>query len=229
MISGIQFIDKGDGMSLRDTVYKELKEAILRGDIVSGERLMEIPLATRLGVSRTPVREAIRRLEKEQLVVIIPGKGARVAGISDKEAMDALEVRLMIETMAAKLAAKNITKEQIEQLRDINIKIKNAADGGDIAGISELDNIFHRTISEASGNSILFTVARFLEGQVLRYRIEYIKRISDYNSMLSEHDAVIEAIQSGDGDRAADIIAVHIQKQKDAMGEIISKRKNNSE
>ena len=86
MISDMQFLEKGDGRSLRDTVYKELKEAILCGDIASDERLMEIPLANKMGVSRTPVREAIRRLAKEHLVVITRGKGARVAGISDKEA-----------------------------------------------------------------------------------------------------------------------------------------------
>ena len=224
MISEIQFIDKGDGKSLRDMVYNELKEAILRGDIASNERLMEIPIANKLGVSRTPVREAIRRLEREQLVIVTPGCGARVAGISDKEAVDALEVRLMIETMSVKLAANNITQEQIARLRDINRKMRNAAENGDTTEISELDNLLHRTISEASGNSILFTVARFLEGQVLRYRVEYIKKIKDYRCLLDEHDAVIDAIGSRDGELAAKFISDHIQKQKSAMSEIISGR-----
>ena len=222
MISEIQFIDKGDGKSLRDMVYNELKEAILRGDIASNERLMEIPIANKLGVSRTPVREAIRRLEREQLVIVTPGCGARVAGISDKEAVDALEVRLMIETMSVKLAANNITQEQIARLRDINRKMRNAAENGDTTEISELDNLLHRTISEASGNSILFTVARFLEGQVLRYRVEYIKKIKDYRCLLDEHDAVIDAI--GSRELAAKFISDHIQKQKSAMSEIISGR-----
>ena len=162
MISDMQFLEKGDGRSLRDTVYKELKEAILCGDIASDERLMEIPLANKLGVSRTPVREAIRRLAKEHLVVITRGKGARVAGISDKEAKDALEVRIMIEAMSARLAAHNITPEQVEYLREINNKAREAAARKDRNAIAEYDNLLHRFISEASGNTILFTVARFL-------------------------------------------------------------------
>lgn len=221
MISDIQFHDKGDGRSLSDTVYAELKEAILRGDIVSDERLMEIPLANKLGVSRTPVREAIRRLEKEQLVVITPGCGARVAGISDKEAMDALEVRLMIENMSVRLAARNITGEQLARLREINSKARAAAADNDTGLIADFDNLLHRTISEASGNSILFTVARFLEGQVLRYRIEYIKSLPEYDSLLDEHDAIIDAIGLGNGELAGRLVEEHIIKQKKAMAEII--------
>ena len=221
MISDIQFHDKCDGRSLSDTVYAELKEAILRGDIVSDERLMEIPLANKLGVSRTPVREAIRRLEKEQLVVITPGCGARVAGISDKEAMDALEVRLMIENMSVRLAARNITGEQLARLREINSKARAAAADNDTGLIADFDNLLHRTISEASGNSILFTVARFLEGQVLRYRIEYIKSLPEYDSLLDEHDAIIDAIGLGNGELAGRLVEEHIIKQKKAMAEII--------
>lgn len=223
MISDMQFLEKGDGRSLRDTVYKELKEAILCGDIASDERLMEIPLANKMGVSRTPVREAIRRLAKEHLVVITRGKGARVAGISDKEAKDALEVRIMIEAMSVRLAAHNITPEQVEYLREINNKAREAAARKDRNAIAEYDNLLHRFISEASGNTILFTVARFLEGQVLRYRIEYIKNLPDFDGMLDEHDALIEALEKGEDEKAESLITTHIISQKDAMSRILAR------
>ena len=105
-------------LPLRDVVFNTLRDAILRGDLAPGERLMEIALANRLGVSRTPIREAIRKLELEGLVVMIPRRGAQVASITQKDLQDVLEVRTSLEELAVSLACERIQPQQIGQLEE---------------------------------------------------------------------------------------------------------------
>ena len=104
-----------DYLPLRDVVFNTLRRAILKGELKPGERLMEIALADKLGVSRTPIREAIRKLELEGLVVMAPRKGAKVASITERDLNDVLEVRKGMEVLAISLACERITKEEMEQ------------------------------------------------------------------------------------------------------------------
>ena len=112
-------------LPLRDVVFNTLRQAILKGELQPGERLMEIQLATKLGVSRTPVREAIRKLELEGLVLMIPRKGAEVADITEKSLRDVLEVRQALEELAVQLACDKITEEEIEELKKEYIEISD--------------------------------------------------------------------------------------------------------
>ena len=105
-------------LPLRDVVFNTLRSAILKGELEPGERLMEIALANKLGVSRTPIREAIRKLELEGLVIMIPRKGAEVARITEKDLRDVLEVRASLEKLAAELACERITAEEIDQFKE---------------------------------------------------------------------------------------------------------------
>ena len=104
-------------LPLRDVVFNTLRENILTGEMKPGERLMEIHLANRLGVSRTPIREAIRMLELEGLVTMVPRKGAEVAQISEKGLRDVLEVRQALDALAMELACERITEEEVRELR----------------------------------------------------------------------------------------------------------------
>lgn len=104
-------------LPLRDVVFKTLRQAILKGELEPGERLMEIQLAERLGVSRTPIREAIRKLELEGLVLMIPRKGAEVARISENNLRDVLEVRRTLEELAVDLACQRMTEDELEELK----------------------------------------------------------------------------------------------------------------
>jgi len=113
-------MDVNEYLPLRDVVFNTLRQAILTGEMEPGERLMEIQLANKLGVSRTPIREAIRKLELEGLVIMIPRKGAEVAHITVKDMRDVLEVRSALEELAATLACKNVTPEHIEELKTAN-------------------------------------------------------------------------------------------------------------
>ena len=107
-------VDMNEYLPLRDVVFNTLRQAILKGELKPGERLLEIALAERLGVSRTPVREAMRKLEQEGLVVMIPRRGAQVASITEKDLNDVLEVRIALENVAIEKACKLITEEELE-------------------------------------------------------------------------------------------------------------------
>lgn len=216
--------DFSEGVSLRDTVYLAIREAILKGEFAPNKRLREIPLAEKLGVSRTPVREAIKRLEEEQLVVITPKCGARVASFTNKDVTDALDVRLAIENMTVRLAAKNMTPEMIKDLKNINKEMETAVKDKNISKISEADNRLHNRICIGADNRVLLKTMRMLEEQVLRYRVEYIKSITDYRELLDEHKELIEALANKDEDKAAEIISSHIGRQKEKIYEIIKKQ-----
>lgn len=217
-------LDYEEGISLRDSVYNVIREAILKGEFEPNKRLMEIPLAEKLGVSRTPVREAIKRLEEERLVVIVPKCGAKVASFSDKDVTDALDVRLTIEDMAVRLAAKRITREQIAKLREINKEMQDAVNRKDISKISEADNRLHNSICAFADNRVLLSVMTLLEEQVLRYRVNYIRTVKDYNDLIREHDKIIDALAANDEPLAAAIVAKHIWNQKERMREILDKK-----
>ena len=105
-------------LPLRDVVFNTLREAILKGELKPGERLMELQLAAKLGVSRTPIREAIRMLEQEGLAVTIPRKGAEVAKMTEKDMEDVLQIREALDELAVRIACEQIRADQLEELSD---------------------------------------------------------------------------------------------------------------
>ena len=129
-------VSMNEYLPLRDVVFNTLRQAILRGELKPGERLMEIQLANKLGVSRTPIREAIRKLELEGLVLMIPRKGAEVAEITEKSLRDVLEVRRALEELAVELVCEKITDEQIQDLKDAAEEFKESLKDGDITRIA---------------------------------------------------------------------------------------------
>ena len=144
-----------DYLPLRDVVYQTLRNAILKGDLKPGERLMEMKLAGKLGVSRTPIREAIRMLELEGLVTMIPRRGAEVSRISKQDIRDVLEVRLVLDSLATKLACKRITADQKEELVRAAEEFASATKSGDVTLIAQADVRFHDVILAASHNKRL--------------------------------------------------------------------------
>ena len=141
-------------LPLRDVVFNTLRKAILRGELKPGERLMEIALANRLGVSRTPVREAIRMLEQEGLVIMIPRKGAQVAQITMKDLNDVLEVRLGLEELAMQFACKRITQEEIGEMKQALEEIERLQEAEDVTALAEADVAFHDIIYKATDNKL---------------------------------------------------------------------------
>lgn len=201
-------------LPLRDAVYKTLRQAILRGELKPGERLMEIALAEELGVSRTPIRDAIRKLEQDGLVRMIHRKGAQVANITEKDLTDVLEVRIGLECMAIDKACQMIGREQLEQLEQASVNFGDAIQGGDLTEMAEADKAFHEIIYRVSDNKCLLEMLANLREQIYRYRMEYLKDENVRRVLVEEHRQILGAIRERDAEKAKSIIYRHIENQR---------------
>ena len=210
-------IDFQADLPLRDVVFNTLRQAILTGELKPGERLMELHLADRLGVSRTPVREAIRRLELEGLVTMIPRRGAEVARITEKSMSDVLEVRRTLDALCAELACDRITEEGLARLRKACDQFEQCVGTKDSRKIAQADVALHDIIVEATGNRRLVQMVHNLSEQMYRYRFEYIKDSSQHETLVKEHRIIYESIVNKDKDTAAAAAKLHIDNQKKAI------------
>lgn len=213
-------------LPLRDVVFNTLRQAILRGELKPGERLMEIQLANKLGVSRTPIREAIRKLELEGLVLMVPRKGAEVADITEKSLMDVLEVRKALEELSVRLTCDRITKEEIRELKVAAEDFRETLKSADITEIAEADVRFHDVIYAATKNQKLIQLLNNLHEQMYRYRIEYLKNEEVYPKLLREHEEIISRISQGEQEEAVKIVCEHIDNQVSAVMDVIRTKQN---
>ena len=200
---------------LREIVYEELKRQIMVGEIAPGTRMMEVELAEEMGVSRTPVREAIRKLEKEGLVTIEPRRGAYASDISAKDMVDILEVRQDLEGMAAGIAAQKITDEGRIELENIARKYKDSVDREDIEEIIKNDEACHKYIVSLSGNKTLIKMVSQVQELALRFRYIYYEDFSRFKNQPSEHQAIVDAIAGGDVAGARKYAEEHLAGLKD--------------
>lgn len=210
-------------LPLRDVVFYTLRRAILKGELKPGERLMEIQLASQLGVSRTPVREAIRKLELEGLVLMIPRKGAEVAEITEKNLRDVLEVRCALEELAVQLACERMDAEGLEKLRRAADDFVSVQSNADITKVAQADVDFHDIIYMATKNDKLIQMLNNLREQMYRYRIEYLKQKDSYPRLVSEHKEIIAAIEKHDKAKAIRITSQHIDNQVQAVVDLLRK------
>jgi DNA-binding GntR family transcriptional regulator len=201
-------------LPLRDVVFNTLRKAILTGELKPGERLMEIHLADKLGVSRTPIREAIRKLELEGLVTMIPRRGAEVAQITEKSMNDVLEIRRAVDALCAELACDRITKEELENLKCACDVFAQAVATKDIQKIAEADVELHDIIVQATGNSRLVQLVNNLSEQMYRYRFEYIKDYTQHEKLVEEHRIIYESIVKKDKQTASAAAKMHIDNQE---------------
>ena len=206
-----------ESISLRDSVYLTIREAILNGKYPPNKRLREIPLAEELGVSRTPVREAMRKLELEGLVVMIPRRGAQVANITEKDLNDVLEVRIALENLSIENACMRMTEEQLEELWNAAKNFEATMAEGNLVKLAEADVAFHEVIYKSSDNRRLNQVLNNLREQIYRYRVEYLKDEETRNLLVKEHKEIYEAIKNRDVKSAQEISYQHIENQREAI------------
>ncbi|MCF2681728.1 GntR family transcriptional regulator [Faecalicatena contorta] len=199
--------------SLRGKVFQRLREDILNGVYQEHEELREITIGEELGVSRTPVREALRQLELEGLVTIIPNKGAYVTGITAKDVEDIYKIRSQLEGLCARWATKNITDEQIEELEEIILlseyhlhKKKN----GQAEQVSEMDGKFHKILYEASDSRILEHVLKDFHKYVQMARTMSVEAPTRARQSIEEHREILNAIREKDADLAEKLANQHI-------------------
>ncbi|KYO67284.1 GntR family transcriptional regulator [Thermovenabulum gondwanense] len=209
---------------LREIVFQALREAIISGELKPGERLMEVQLAEEMGVSRTPVREAIRKLELEGLVVMVPRKGAYVAGLSMKDAADVFEVRQSLEGLAAALAAERITDEEIESLERVLLEINDAAEKNDLDLIIQKDAEFHNILFKASRNDRLVQIISNLKEQIDRFRIQSFENPGRLKKLMEEHKKIVEAITERNVEKAKKLAEEHIEKVENNVMDILRKQ-----
>ncbi len=192
--------------SKSDIVCAMLRELIISGELSAAEPLRQRDLAARFGVSQTPVREALRRLESEGLVVNDPHKGATVAVSRQGIVQENSLIRAALEPLGARLAADAITEEQLEDLRRLNDEMTALADGGDPGHYGELNRRFHFAIYESAASPMLLSMMR-----LLWQAMPAGPRVSrPHAESARQHQELIEALAAGDGDRAADITREHI-------------------
>lgn len=210
-------IKMDDYMPLRDVIFNTLRDAIVTGELKPGERLMEVALAEKMGVSRTPVREAVRRLEMEGLVKMTPRKGIYVAELSVKDIMDVLEVRAALDKLATQLAAGRIRQDNIRRLENIHRQYIASLQKENLPGAIKKDVEFHEVIYQASGNNKLINVAANLREQIYRFRVLYMKDFSNAEDVLLEHQNILKALEAHDTTKAGQLAEEHIVKQQQAI------------
>jgi len=210
-------VNLNDYKPLRDVIFDTLREAIIVGELKPGERLMEVQLAERMGVSRTPVREAIRKLELEGLVEMLPRKGAHVADLSVKDIMDVLEVRATLDGLASSLSALRINDDEIKELRHLLDQFVGYVEKENLQGSIKKDVEFHDVIYRSSRNDKLIQISNNLREQIQRFRVIYIKDYSSTKELVREHNAILEAITGRDPEAAMRAAQIHIKNQEEAI------------
>lgn len=199
-----------DKFSLRGRVFNKIREDILSGVYHENEELKENTIGIELGVSRTPVREALRQLELEGLVNIIPNKGAYVTGITTKDIHDIYIIRSYLEGLCARWACEHINEAQIEALDEILYLSEFHARREHHEQLVDLDNRFHELIYEASGSKILDHMLTDFHHYVERIRKITLSRTSRATKSNAEHTAILNAIKERDADRAEELAHEHM-------------------
>ena len=208
-----------DKYSLRGRVFTKIRDDILNGVYKEHEELKEARIGKELGVSRTPVREALRQLELEGLVQIIPNRGAFVTGISAKEVRDIYMIRSRLEGLCARWACEHITREQLEAMEENVYLAEFHAGKGHMEQMAELDNQFHHTLYRACDSKMLEHLLNDYHEYLLRVRKKALSSIDRGTASNKEHRSIMEAIRAGNADLAERLASEHM---KNAYANMVS-------
>jgi len=210
-------INFSSSVSLRDSVADALRKAIFTDKLHPGQRLVEVRLSQELGVSRTPVREAIHMLTLDGLVTVVPGRGAFVSHIDKDRLKDVLEVRKDLDLFAAELACERIDAQGLEKLKKACSDFDDLIGTHDVSLIAERDVSFHRAILYASKNSELISISERMALQIYRYRVEYLKDTLSHARLADEHRVMYDNIKSGNRLKVRAVVSSHIANQESAI------------
>jgi DNA-binding GntR family transcriptional regulator len=203
--------DVDDSLLLREVAYERLKDAIRHANLPPGEPLSENRISKMLGISRTPVREALQMLAQEGLVEIIPGRAVRVANRSFRDVVDVLYIRLLLEPGMLRLVAENISDEQIVVLWDCVVRMEAATEEGDRSGWARADTVWHETVSNACPNQLLGEMALQMRNRIHRYaNIDHELKIEQLRNGTAEHRTIVDAVAARDADRAEQAMRDHL-------------------
>lgn len=198
---------------MADAVFSRIEEAILNGNLGSGELLTENKLCEMLSVSRTPVREALKRLQQEGLIEET-GKGAVVVGITEKDLNDVYEVRIRVEGLATANCADCISDEQLRDLEEIIALQEFYTERGQVDSIKNLDSRFHEMIYSYCGSRILSSLLSDLHRKVQRFRRASVADPTRAKAAVSEHREILDALRAHDRTRAEHLSVEHIRNAR---------------
>ncbi len=200
--------------NLARAAYEQIKEAIIYTKFKPGDTLSENMLASVLGMSRTPVREALKELAREDLVEILPGRGVFVKDISLKELKDIYEMRAVLECLAVKTAIVNISEDEIAGMKKSWLSILDHNRQEEVAWerISSLDNLFHRMIIDKSDNVSLREIMGLVNQKILRFQLLSAQALGDVEDTVRQHLAIIELIETRDAEKLVPVLALHIEE-----------------
>ncbi|MDT7919871.1 MAG: GntR family transcriptional regulator [Meiothermus sp.] len=201
--------------SVREAAYAHLRGAILAGSLLPGARISEPGLAQELGISRTPVREALQRLAQEGLVELLPGKGARVRVLSAEEVREVYDVRALLEGEAAALAAQNATEAELNRLEKLLLKL-DALPAEAYAQQMQVDLDFHTALVEAAHNKTLARIYADLRSSLTLIR-SFQQTLSQHPRTRQQHQAILAALKAHDLARAAEAARTHVRYFRDLV------------
>ena len=209
--------------SLADKVFDQLESDILEGKYQAGEVITELGLSNQFNVSRTPRREAIRRLEQENLV-IESGKGITILGISQKDLSDIYDIRMRIEGLAARFAAENITKKQLEDLSEILDLQEFYTSKNKIKNVKDTDSSFHDIIYHSCNSNTLTDILGSLHRKIQMHRKASLENESRASNAIKEHREIYQALANHDPDLAEALTVQHIKNAKENLFKILPTR-----
>ena len=206
-----------ENISLREKIYRRIKDDITYGKILPGERLIESKLVEEFKASRAPIREALRHLESEGLAKFERNKGITVLKLSTKEVDEIYSLRWLLESYAARLSAERATRKQITYLRHLHNELKRAVRKSNLGSWIQNNILFHNFFSENSGNSNLIQILDTLKRRVYRYHYTIIRIPGHFKSYIEHHEGILRACETNDGDMAEKFMKLHIEKIKDVL------------
>ena len=200
---------------LTDQVYDILKEAILSLSLEPGERLIESKLAKQLGTSTTPIRGALARLKHDNLVEILPYKGAHVSKIDDRDIEEIFEIRILLETYMIRKYACNLCAKDIKEVEDLLVAMKKAYESGDMQSYLKPSRDFHYLFIKKCGNQRMIDILHAFEDCLQRVRITAIRDLKNVPALIEDYANVLEALKTGDADNTEKALIIHLERTRD--------------
>lgn len=195
--------------TLREQIVFSLRESIIRGDLEPGQKLTEPVLAEKLGISRTPIREAFRQLETEGFLTVVPRKGAMVSDLSRKEIEDFYEIKSVLEGYASRIAAERITEKDIAKLTKINNQLEILAKNDDVEAFFKKNNEFHSVFINICDNDKLLDIWDNLIRRFVRFRLQALSVPGRLMNSVKQHRDIINALSKRDGSLSEALVVKH--------------------
>jgi len=202
---------------LRDDAYTSIKGAIITGQLKPNQRLIEGTIASDMGTSRTPIREALHKLEKEGLVFQLPTMGFAVKGVTEEEVEHVLDLQRILEGYAIRLATSRITEDEIRSLNDLICRQEECLLDGNVRRFISLDSEFHEAIHRAAKHGRLYDLVQSLRDCVDRYRVMVLRSHANLYLSIKDHKAIVNTMKAKNAQKSEELIAKHMVRANNFM------------